>query len=110
MITLPMSDYPAPSNESAQMQVLSERKGEIAQQMQNVQDSSLDEGRKTAITDNLKAQSNNLNVEIHHKQVEKDYKEKLVAGQVENQRVENKALEKQVADTSKSQALLDTRA
>jgi hypothetical protein len=110
LITMPISDYPASSDETAQMQVLSERKGEITQQIQDVQDSGLDEGSKAAKTDSLREETSNLNVQIRHKQVEKDYKENLVDEQNESQRTENNALEEQAADSSDSEVLLDTRA
>jgi hypothetical protein len=109
MITFPISYYPASSDESSQVQVLSERKGEIAEKIEDVQDSGLDESRKAAITDSLKEQSDGLNVQIRRKQAEKDNKEKLLTTDNENRRAENKALEKQTAD-SKSEALLDTLA
>lgn len=107
MITMPISYYPASSDDNAQIQVMHERRGEIARQMQDVQESGLDEYRKRAITDKLKVQSENLNKQIDRKQAEREYKAKLSEKNIENKFIENKSLEKQSADYK---AKLDTNA
>jgi hypothetical protein len=107
MITLPISYYPASSDDNAQIQVMSERKGEIAQKMHEVRDSGLDEYRKRAVTDKLKAQSDSLNREIRRKQADKDYKAKLAQKSLDEKRLLNKAYEKQSRD---SNAKLDAHA
>jgi hypothetical protein len=110
MITMPISDYPAASTESAQMQVMSERKGEISQQLQKVQESHVDEEKKAAVTDRLSSESDSLSVSIHRKQAEKNYKEKLDSQRLLRQKNEKELLEKQAIDSSlNSKAVLDKR-
>ena len=109
MIIMPMSDYPTSSDPVSRMQALSEKKGEISQEMQDVQDSNLDEKSKAAVTDSLSQQSDDVSAQIRHKQSEKAVDDKLKADQSQKKKIENAALEKQDADTN-SKKRLDTHA
>lgn len=101
MIILSISDYPAPSDERSQIQVLSEEKGEISQKIGNIAGSRLDRETKKAVTNSLKARQSAIDSNIRRKCAEKDYKEKLDAKRRENETLEKDRLEKQEEDTAR---------
>lgn len=107
MISLPISDYPASSDPVSQIQVLSERKGEITQRLSDVQGSNLPEDKKKAETERLQNSSDDVSAQIRDQQVKKSNNEKLLKAKDEQKRVENKQLEKQDADASAPKSRLD---
>lgn len=90
MIVMPISDYPASSDERAQIQVLSERKGEIRRQIENVKDSPLDKETKLHITGRLEREVEGVNAQIRRKTIEKDRKEKIEDMRQEQERLRQK--------------------
>lgn len=100
--TIAMSDYPASSDPASQMQVLSEKKGELAGQMQDIEeDGSLDENQKQAMTAHLQQESNDVSVRIRAEQHKKTDEKLLADKREQDKRVEQKQLEKQQFDASR---------
>jgi hypothetical protein len=94
--SISMSDYPASSDPASQMQVLSERKGELTEQMQDVEENSnLDENRKQAMTEHLQQASDNVSARIRNEQRKKDDNKTLDDKRTQTKQFEQKQLEKQ---------------
>mgnify|MGYP001468928171 CR=1 FL=1 len=60
MILMPISDYPASSDDRSQAQVMAERKGELNQERQTVADSSLPPEQKKAAADTIDSETDDV--------------------------------------------------
>lgn len=94
MIMLPISEYPASSDDSSQIQVLSERRGEISEDMQNVDESRLDSRAKSAVTQKLQSESAGLAHQIQDKKDHSNYTKSIDSERKTQESVEQKALSK----------------
>lgn len=110
MISMPISDYPASSSDKAQAQVLTERRGELSQKQQDVEQSNLPPTEKERI-------SNAVGDEIQHVKQQREHKLKEVAYQkkqhAESARKADEAQAQRVqADEQQAQdrAILDVKA
>lgn len=108
MNIMPMSDYPAPSDENSQIQVLSEEKNEVSGQIHRINSSRLDENDKERLTDSLKSRENGINTDIRAQKDKKAYKNSLEKKRLEQSQLKKQELEKQ--DTSGKKSRLDVRA
>lgn len=92
MFLMPISDLPAPSDENSQAQVMHERKSELGEKMQDVDDSHLPKGEKEHITDHLQNESDAASTRIRQLNEKKSAEKKLGDQQIQRKRNEKDVL------------------
>ncbi|ADU26563.1 hypothetical protein [Ethanoligenens harbinense] len=110
MAILPISDYPAPASDKSQAQVLTERKAELNQRLQTLQQSALPAGEKERISASIGDQIHTTEQQRQHKLREASNKEKQQSAEARQvQQAQAVRLEDDDA-RAKARRSLDTRA
>lgn len=95
MAMMPISDYPAPASDKSQAQVLAERKGELKQQLQAVQQSNLPQAEKEHVSTSIRDQIEVVDQKHEHKLREAAHQEKQqAAGIRSNEQLQNSLQQK----------------
>lgn len=100
MIILPIDYYPMPSDPNSQKQVLNEEKSRLNEERQAVNDSRLPNSRKESINNEIDGKTDNIKNLIKNQDEKKTRKEKTDKLNLQKKQENNKALEKQTADSN----------
>lgn len=110
MAIMPISDYPAPASDKAQAQVLSERKGELKEKLQAVQQSNLPAAQKEQASDSIGGQISGVERQRQRKLRNASHQESQEQANAHEAQVKQAALEQEDAQRAKTRRALDTQA
>ncbi|MFT9077803.1 hypothetical protein [Ethanoligenens sp.] len=110
MAILPISDYPAPASDKSQAQVLSERKGELHQRLQTVQQSGLPQQEKENLSASIRDQIRATDQQRQSKLREAAHKERQQAATARKAQETQASRRKSDKSQSQDSRRLDTQA
>lgn len=99
MIMFPISDYPTSSDPISRNQALTERRGDINQAMQDIDQSNLPQYQKDRINDHLSNQKADIDAKVRHNLNEQAYEKKLTDRRIVKNIEHNKELSHQTFET-----------
>lgn len=110
MAMMPISDYPAPASDKAQAQVLTERKGELNQRLQTIQQSNLPRAEKESQTASVQDQIQDVGQQREHKLREAANKDKQRITDTRQEKQKQRTLEREDMQHAQTRHMLDVQA